>query len=98
MLDELTLLTEQLRAGLEAEDWEHLQKLQTSVPPLLDKIKAANKLNDPKYRAQLTCLQELYWELIVFCKDRRNHFKALSNKTYYQNAAAKAYTAGHKVP
>lgn len=97
MLEELTLLTQKLRIALESESWEDITLLQSSVQPLLDDIKAADKLDQPEYQSQLKQLQALYWELTVFCKDRRDHFKALSNKSYYQNAAAKAYSTGHKV-
>ena len=97
MLEELRLLTHQLHAALESEDWELISELQITVQPLLDEIKETNKLDDPEYQAQLKQLQALYWELIVFCKDRRDHFKALSNKTYYQNAVAKAYSTRNKV-
>lgn len=97
MLEELIQLNAKLRSALESESWDDISELQTRVQPLLNKIKAANKLDHPEYLIQLKQLQALYWDLIVFCKDRRDHFKALSNKTYYQNAAAKAYSAGHKV-
>ena len=97
MLEELTQLTHKLRVALESEGWDDISELQSKVQPLLDEIKAANKLDDLEYQTQLKQLQELYWELIVFCKDRRDHFKALSNKTYYQNTAAKAYSTEHKV-
>lgn len=97
MLEELTQLTHQLSTALETESWDDISELQSEIQPLLNEIKAVNKLDDPEYQAQLKQLQELYWDLIIFCKDRRDHFKALSNKTYYQNAAAKAYSTEHKV-
>lgn len=97
MLEELKRLNKELRAALESENWAQISELQNTVQPLLGEIKVADKLSHPEFLAQLNRLQELYEELIASCKDRRDYFKGLSNKTNYQNAVAKAYSNGNKV-